>query len=29
MPSPPMTPTDEEGKIPPREELKDESLEQK
>ena len=28
MPSPPMTPTDEEGKIPPREELKDQSLEQ-
>ena len=28
MPSPPMTPTDEEGKIPPHEELKDQSLEQ-
>ena len=28
MPSPPMTPTDEEGKIPLREELKDQSLEQ-
>ena len=28
MPSPPMTPTDEERKIPPREELKDQSLEQ-
>ena len=28
MPSPPMTPTDEEGKIPPCEELKDQSLEQ-
>ena len=28
MPSPPMTPTDEEGKIPLHEELKDQSLEQ-
>ena len=28
MPSPPMTPTDEEGKIPPHEELKDQLLEQ-
>ena len=28
MPSPPMTLTDEEGKIPPCEELKDQSLEQ-
>ena len=28
IPSPPMTPTGEEGQIPPREELKDQSLEQ-
>ena len=28
IPSPPMTPTGEEGKIPPHEELKDQSLEQ-
>ena len=28
IPLPPMTPTDEEGKIPPHEELKDQSLEQ-
>ena len=28
IPSPPMTPTGEEGQIPPHEELKDQSLEQ-
>ena len=28
IPSPPMTPTGEEGQIPPCEELKDQSLEQ-